>query len=97
MEIDTGAAVSIVSAAVVASKFFSPKLQRSDITLKKYAGEEVQVKVIFKVNVQYGCQKVSDLELIVVDGSGPSLIGLNWLHIIKLDLKIVTLMSGGVF
>ena len=37
------------------------------------------------VRVTYQQQPTQDLQLVIVEGSGPSLLGRNWLHHIKLD------------
>ena len=47
-------------------------------------GEELALKGRLTVRVVYG-QKEATLPLLVVDGSGPSLLGHDWLATIKLD------------
>jgi hypothetical protein len=55
--------------------------------LRTYTGDKVLVKRVIRVDVQYQHQHVQDLELLVVQGSGPSLFGRNWLQVLKLDWK----------
>lgn len=92
MELDTGAAVSLVSGAAVSlvsedtHKQHWPEyqLQESTAKLKTYSGEHLEVLGSIDVQVAYGEQRVT-LPLLVVKGGGPSLFGRNWLEKIKLD------------
>ena len=78
MELDTGAAVSIISEATRRAMFRQLKLRKSTIVLKTYTDEPMQVIGQLHVHVQYGSQ-TQPLVLIVVAGDGPSLFGRNWL------------------
>ena len=64
------------------------QLEKSDILLKTYTGEKLQLlgqlQVQLQVQVEYGDQ-VQLLPLLVVAGSGPSLWGRNWLAAIRLN------------
>ena len=75
MEVDTGTALSLVS------KTTYHKLWPTEAT---YIGECLEVKVIIQVKRQYQDQE-ADLELIVVAGSGPILMGRDWLKVFCLD------------
>lgn len=85
MELDTGAAVSIISEDTKKSLFPDVPLQHSRITLRTYTGERIEVAGEIQVNVQYGQQAVERLPLVVVKGGGPPLFGRNWLGRIQLD------------
>ena len=71
MEIDTGAAVSIISEPTQRNLFPIATLQPARIKLRTYTGEPMPVLG----------------EMIVVEGNGPSLFGRNWLQHICLDWK----------
>lgn len=84
MEVDTGAALSIISEVTQQSLFPKEKLHSTDIILKTYTDEPLQVKGKLHMKVQYGDQ-LEKLALIVVAGNGPSLLGRNWLKYIRLN------------
>lgn len=87
MEVDTGAALSLISEETYNSLWAnstSPALQKSDAKLKSYTGEIIQVKGTIEVEVEYQDQKAK-LPLTVVSGCGPSLLGRNWLRHLRLD------------
>ena len=79
MEIDTGAAVSIVSKQEYESKFSSYEPRKTDIVLKTYTSESLEVAGEITVHVSYKDQE-ANLDLVVVQGEGPGLLGRNWLN-----------------
>ena len=85
MEVDTGASVSLMG-----EESFQTLLQRgavirpANIRLSTYTGEAIQVVGTADVEVQHNGQTVT-LPLIITRGSGPSLLGRNWLSTLKLD------------
>ena len=85
MELDTGAAISVINEStykiVLAQQ---PLLRKSNVKLHTYSGEQLSVLGELQVTVHYNEQKVS-LPLIVLQGSGPNLFGRNWLEQIKLN------------
>ena len=88
MELDTGAAVTLVSEETFQSKWSNVTLQPSTAQLHTYSGEPLPVVGQAEVKVQYGEQELQ-LPLIVV--GGPSLFGRDWLARIQLDWKKSTL------
>ncbi len=86
MEVDTGAAQSIISEETRKAVLPNEKLYPSDINLKTYTDERMIVKGTMNVRVEYKGQN-EKLVLVVVDGDGPSLLGRNWLKYICLDWK----------
>ena len=91
MDLDTGAAVSLISE--VTWKSLSPEtaLDKSTVLLKAYTGEPLHIVGQKTVLIKYGKQK-NALTLVVVAGQGPSLFVLNWLEHITLDwgsIKVV--------
>ena len=90
MELDTGAAVTIISERVWKQQFPQHKLQASKVLLKTYTGESMPVRGEMSVRVRYQDQEHS-LTLTVVRGDGPSLLGQDWLGVIQLDWKMIGL------
>ena len=84
-ELDTGAAVTIMSQFNFNQLFPHLQLQRPSVDLKTYTGELMQSVGEAKVKVSYQHQESKYLPLVVVQGSGPSLLGRNWLQKFKLD------------
>ena len=87
-EIDTGAAVSIISQATYQKLFSEVPLNAAPLHLKTYTGEHIKVVGEMITQAQYGSQ-VKELGLIVVQGEGPSLFGYNWLERFQLDWKTI--------
>ena len=85
MEIDTGASVSLMG-----EKSFQPLLEKgavlrpTNIKLSTYTGEAIQVVGTANIEVKHNSQTFT-LPLIVTRGSGPSLLGRNWLTTLRLD------------
>lgn len=92
MEIDTGAAVSIISQQEYRRSFAHLPLEGARVKLKTYTGECIPVLGQFTATVQYEDQ-VNELPLIVVKGNGPNLCGRNWLQKVKLNWKIIRHVS----
>ena len=86
MELDTGAAYSLISEQTYKATWSegAPSLQQSGVKLHTYTGEQVVVVGSVTVTVCYNMQ-VLELPLLIVKGEGPSLFGRNWLSQIKLD------------
>ena len=74
MEIDTGAAVSVISMDTYQKLFSDTSLNTSTLRLKTYTG----------------------LSLTVVEGSGPSLLGRDWLCHLTLDWKAIGLVTSDI-
>ena len=95
MEIDTGAAVSIISDRTRTSLPYLEKLplQPTQVTLRPYNGESIPVLGELLVNAT--CQGTNHtLPLLVVKEDGPSLIDRNWLTKIQLDWKNIFTVTG---
>ena len=87
MEVDNGASISIISEATynrLWSKGQAPVIQESQLKLKTYSGEQLSVKGVIEVKVQYKNQS-EQLQLVVACGNGPSLFGRDWLMKLRLD------------
>ena len=84
-QVDTGAALTVMSHEVY-SKHFKEPLLHCNKTLKTYTGEEVSI--VGETNVEVcstieGNKKV--LPLLVLENKGPNLLGRNWLTDIQID------------
>ena len=94
MEVDTGAAVSLAPESAIASLLSSTTLQPTSIILKTYTGEQIPVKGTLSVDVKYGQQHHKNLKLLVVSGSGPCLMGRDWLKVVRLDWRKIGKVSA---
>ena len=84
MEVDTGAAVSLITEQQQQELFPSAVLHPSSVTLRTYTAERLPVVGEMHVQVQYSNQ-TKDLPLLVVRAVGPALLGRDWLQHIRLD------------
>jgi hypothetical protein len=86
MEVDTGASVSIMSEEKFRQfqRDTSVTLQPSKAKLFTYTGEAIGVLGSTEVAVEYNQQRVT-LPLIMTKGTGPCLLGWNWLATLRLD------------
>ena len=84
MELDTGASISIISRRTWETKFPDTVLKESNLPLKTYTGEKLQVLGELPVTVCHNGQEFQ-LPLVVVEGQGPPLFGRNWLSKIRLN------------
>lgn len=85
-EIDTGCNVSVMNETKFNEMWEEnkrPQLKETKLTLKSYTGEKIKVVGVADVEVIYG-QQVKTLPLVVVKGTGPSLLGRAWLETLKL-------------
>uniref|UniRef100_A0A8C4Q2Z7 ribonuclease H n=1 Tax=Eptatretus burgeri TaxID=7764 RepID=A0A8C4Q2Z7_EPTBU len=87
MEIDTGAAVSLMSEAAFCNMWGNseqPSLRWSPIQLTAYCSESIQARWSCDVTVTYG-NNTYELQLLIIPGDGPTLHGRNWLDVVKLN------------
>jgi len=84
MEVDTGAAVSLMSIATQKKLFPNVKLKKSAVQLQTYTSESLSVLGTMEVQVRYGSY-VGKHTLYVVNGNGPTLFGREWLMKIRLN------------
>ena len=97
MQVDTGAAISLISKSTYEKTFSDIPLECFRNRLTTYTGEVMKVHGCAKVAVQYGDQHVRDLPLVVVERDGPSLLGRNWLLRIRLDWpKVCSVLQNNV-
>ncbi|XP_049520930.1 uncharacterized protein LOC125944458 [Dermacentor silvarum] len=84
MELDTGAAVSVMSKTQFRQLFPSAVVEPTTVKLRTYTGALVGPQGVSSVNVQHGDHSAI-LPLYVVDHKGPPLLGREWLHAVRLE------------
>ncbi len=86
MELDTDAAVSVISETTFNHALLSESttLQPSSIILRTYLGKELPILGTVEVNVEYESQNET-LSLLVIKGQGASLFGRDWLKHFRLN------------
>ena len=93
MEIDTGAAVSVISKKTQEKLFPNAHLDKSSLKLSTYTAESIPVVGQMEVELTYanytGCHK-----LYVVGGNGPPLLGRSWLQHLQLDWANIRLIDA---
>ena len=82
MELDTGCSMSVIPVDLYKKKLSNLPLKKSDVTLKTFTGENVNIQGKLDVPVKYK-DKTAKLPLYVVEG--PALLGRNWLSTFQLD------------
>ena len=87
MQVDTGAAASLISQVTYSSLWDTPPpLTKSNTSLITYTGEQVSILGTLMTRALYKEQS-HRLPLYVVKGNGPSLLGRDWLNFFRLDWK----------
>ena len=84
MEVDTGAAVTLISEETQKKLFSKANLSKSTVKLQTYTAEPLHVLGTQEVQVRYG-NYVGKHNLYVIKGNGPSLFGRDWLSKIIID------------
>ena len=87
MEVDTGASLTLISKSTFDKLWDAqeaPNLQSTTSKLRTYTGESIEVLGVANVNVSFQ-QQTQELQLLVVAGDGPSLLGRDWLSKIRLN------------
>ena len=86
MQIDTGAAKTVITKQEYEDKFKGAHLERTDVSLTGFAGSEIPVVGRMRVKAQYQEQEQEVSVLIVdVDHQRPNLLGRDWLKVFRLD------------
>ena len=86
MELDTGAAVSLINHTLYRKEFSHFPLEESEHTLRSYGGNPLKVAGQITVPICYQQQEAT-LPLVVVKTTGKAvpLLGRNWLTTLILD------------
>ena len=94
MEVDTGATLSVMSEETYKrlwDRDTRPPLQPSTTQLTTYTGEKIFALGVINVHVSYQHQN-QQLQLLIVPGKGPLLLGRDWLQHIHLDWPSINLL-----
>ena len=84
LELDTGAAVTVIPEEIWQKDLGSVPSQKSKVTLRSYSGHLIPVSGETAVHVKYSFQEL-DLPIIVTKGKGVVLMRRDWLSKIKLN------------
>ena len=90
---DTGAALTVLNKADYCKNFDFP-LSQSTKTLSTFTGERVNIIGQAEVDVSHRDVKTK-LTIHVVDSTGPSLVGRDWIASLKLDLNTICNLNSG--
>ena len=91
-QLDTGAALTVITSRDF-NRLIGSTVTKSSRSLQTYTGQQVNVIGEAIVNVDY-CNNRFRLPLMVVEGSGPPLLGRNWLGAIKLNWSEIFSMQS---
>lgn len=83
-EVDSGSPVTLMSIADKNKYLKHMSLQESNIELRSYCGNKIQVLGFVNVKVRLN-NVINDLRLFVVEGNRHPLLGREWMHALKLD------------
>ena len=89
MEVDTGAARSVMSEVLAKQLFPNLPMKKTSVVLHTYSAEALQVCGELPTKVAYGNQ-VKELSLLIIQGNGPTLLGRDWLAHLRLDWEQIT-------
>ena len=90
MEVDTGTAVSVISARTKEARLPAAVMKKSGVVLTTYSGEQMKVAGKLEVRVKYG----ELFTLYVVEGAGPTLVGRDWLRQIRYSIGLLSKQQG---
>ena len=91
---DSGAALSVALESAISALLHSTELESTNVVLCTYTGEPIPVSGVLSVSVKYGRKSYPGLKLIVVRGSGPCLMGQDWLSAIRLDWRNIAKVTA---
>ena len=86
MEVVTGVAISIMLQSTLQNYFPGVPLTESNVRLKTYTDNPVEVTGEVEVLISYRAQNAR-VTLVIVSGNGPTLLGRNWMSHIRLDCR----------
>ena len=92
MELDTGAAVSVISEQTPRKQFLQTKLKTTSLLLRTYTREPTVVAGEMTAKVQDKAQSCT-LPLLVVADKGPMLLGQERLQHLQLDWEMIGLAT----
>ena len=96
MELDMCSAVSVIGEEKYHEQLRHVPLESTTLQLHTYTGETVKPLGMLSVKVRYGEQS-KYLQLYVMKGIGPTLLGREWLHSIRLNWPVMHLETQSGF
>ena len=78
-EVDTGSEITVISEYTFRTYFGSYELNNTDIVVKTYSNQRLNMLGKFSVNVKYEGKTWPKLVLYVIQGNGVNSLGRNWL------------------
>lgn len=91
VELDTGAAVSLISKKLYDMQFSHLPLRHTNVILKTYTGEMISPEGVITVAVKMNRHRAK-LPLYVVKGALPPLFGREWLRKIQIDWREIKMI-----
>ena len=88
MELDTGAAVSVISRSTKQKYLPNVPLLSTRVVLRTYTNEKLPVAGEMKFHLVYEDQQKT-VTLYVLDGESPSIFGCDWLSVNKLNWRLI--------
>lgn len=90
MELDTGAAVSVMGRCQYERQLKNTTtLRETGLRLRSYTGQQLRPVGVCHVAVEYEDQLYEKLPLYIVEGDQPTLLGRNWLQHIQLNWSLL--------
>ena len=96
MEVDTGAATSVMSESLFTVLWPGRSLEPTIVRLRSYTKEEIRVVGCCYVDVIHESQSAQNLPVIIVTGYGPCLLGRDWLSHVKQDCRKIHNMPENI-
>ncbi|KAK2183941.1 hypothetical protein NP493_291g01008 [Ridgeia piscesae] len=96
MELDMGSAVSVIGKEKYHEQLRHVPVESTTLQLHTYTGETMKPLGVLSVRVRYGEQS-KYLQLYVMKGTGPTLFGREWLHVIRLNWPLMHLETQSGF
>ena len=92
-DVDTGSASTLMNAGTFervksTGGDDSLELRRCNAKLRTYTGEPIPVEGEFSAVIHYGDQHL-ELPVVVVDTTGPNLLGRDWMNFVRLDWQTI--------
>jgi hypothetical protein len=102
MQLDTGSSVSIINEHVYRDKFNNIPLSDSKSILKTYTKERITVLGTIIVDITISSYHQQNMELYVVSGDGPALLGRDWcprsvlksINSVRADIDLNTILHN---
>ena len=85
MEIDTGSRFTLIGEDTFKSLTIRPRLRDCRVQLRAYTQDPIPVLGEFRTSVKHNNVTYPDLKVIVVKGSRSSLLGRDWLEVIRVN------------